>query len=391
MVDGRVEELRSDADFIELIKGQSSKLVFSNSALAGAAVEDLSGNINRVRRIRLQFKGGKERSFVVKHVPAHGRLERYPEIVFPESRLDFEVLWFGLAERLVGASTGVKTPHVLHFDKRKRLMIMEDLMPRCSLGDFLRQQENAAGRLLVKLGQFLGRIHGNFRGPEIINPSAALNRPFVFTLPLVQPEKMRSIWQETESLRTSQECCSWRITLQERIELQEQYLSGPAQQVLPVISKLERAFKQGRRNVLTHGDLHTESVLVLADDRLGVVDAELCDYGCPGFDLGMFCAHLWANRLVSGVKTKEIQREVECFMAGYANEFFDIGQASKEELWDLYESSVAHCGAEILRRLLGAAEFGFALSRDQFEELLEDASRFLLASKEWSEELLKQG
>lgn len=384
------QELKTDAEFVELINGQRSKLGFSASVLVGAAVEDLSGNINRVRRIRLQFKDGSKMSFVIKHVPAEGRLERYPEIVFPDSRLDFEVLWFGLAERLAVSNADVKTPHVHHFDKRKRLMIMEDLEPQCSLGDLLRHKENAAGRLLVRLGRFLGRVHGNFAGPGVINPSAAQNRPFVFTLPLMEADKMRLIWQEAERLR-SREQCSSSVSLKERIELQDRYLKGAAQQVLPLIRNLERTFRESSLNVLTHGDLHTDSVLVLANDGLGVVDAELCDYGCPGFDLGMFCAHLWANRLVCGMKKRESVRELESFMASYTSEFFDTRGASKEELFNLYESSIMHCGAEIVRRLLGAAGFNFALSRVQFEELLQDGTRFLLAAREWSDELLKRG
>lgn len=385
------DELKSDMEFVELIKGQSSKLNIDSLSGVRTEVEDLSGNINRVRRVRLLWPDGRERTFVVKHVPANGRLERYPEIVFPESRLAFEAEWFELAEQL-RSNNAVTTPHVLHFDKDQRVLIMEDLEPQCSLGEFLRQKQNVAGYLLVRLGQFLERVHSGSSGfaSAVANPSAAQNRPFVFTLPLVEPDKMRAIWEGAEKTQSQSELGSSRITLRERIIVQERYLRGPGSQVLPIVAELERTFKQGQRGVLTHGDLHTESVLVLGDERLGVVDAELCDYGCRGFDLGTFCAHLWACRLVAGMNKKDIGRELGHFLAAYANELFEHGNGSLAEAWALYESSIAHCGAELLRRLLGAAGFAFPLTAFQFEELLEDATTFLVKPENHLRSLFEQ-
>lgn len=376
-------ELKSDDEFVGFVKDISLQLNLGDLAGTQTQIADLSGNINRVRRITFERPDGSKRSLVVKHVPANGRLERYPEIVFPESRLEFEVRWFKLAE-LLGSDNVVTTPHLLHFDKEMRVVIMEDLEPECSLGEFLLQKQNAADHLLMHLGQFLRQVHSSSRdvAPSVANPSAAQNRPFVFSLPLLEPEKMRSIWEETENKKPQIEQRSERITLDERIRLQEHYLKGQLQQVLPTVLELERTFNQGHSGVLTHGDLHTESILVLAGERLGVVDAELCDYGCPGFDLGMFCAHLWACRLVAGMDQREVAGELGCFMAAYANDLFESGNSSLEEAWALYESSIAHCGAEILRRLLGAAGFAFPLTVSRFERLLADATTFLIKPKE---------
>ena len=94
------------------------------------------------------------------------------------------------------------------------------------------------------------------------------------------------------------------------------------------------------------------------------------------------CGHLWASRLVAGAQKNEIASELGVFLEAYVKEFFGHGATLSEEISALYESSVLHCGAEILRRLLGAAGFGFQLNVCQFEELLEDATRFLLAPKD---------
>ena len=391
LANGEEYELKTDAEFVQFVKAHSLRLDLEGMPVVGAEVQDLSGNINRVLRVRLKFAGGSSKSFVVKHVPAEGRLERYPAIVFPENRLQFEVQWFELAERL-RSDSGVRTPHVLYLDEEMRLIIMEDLEPLCSLGEFLRQRGNERRGLLIALGQFLGRVHkGSLAAIELANPGAALNRPFVFTMPLVEPDKMCTIWEETEKSETADDAHLLQITLAERIKLQQRYLNESAGLVLTVVTDLEQQFKQGHQNVFTHGDLHAESVLVLADGKLGVVDAELCDYGAPGFDLGMLCGHLWASRLVAGAEENEIARELGLFLGAYVNEFFGHGATLTEEIEALYESSVRHCGAEILRRLLGAAGFGFQLSVCQFEELLADATRFLLAPKDCLNGLKDQG
>ncbi|MBI4533715.1 MAG: aminoglycoside phosphotransferase family protein [Candidatus Melainabacteria bacterium] len=379
--------LQTESEFIGFVTRLSNELGFEGRTVEKAQVEDLSGNINRVRRVKLWFAGGQRQSFVVKHVPEGGRLERYPSIIFPENRLSFEVAWFHLSKQ-IEHEHAVCTPAVLYFSQDQRTVIMEDLAPLCSLGDWLRHNLGSKPEDLLKtLGAFLGQIHqATVDSVAFSNPGAALNRPYVFTLALKEPAQMRAIWEEQVARRASmaEEERNCEIKLMRRIGLQERYLRKSRDSVLPVLIELERTFKQGQWSVLTHGDLHTDSVLVLSDSRLGVVDAELCDHGSPAFDVGMLCAHMWACAVASGLSQDGLVARLVAFFDGYIEEFWSSVQAGPDEKLVVLQSTALHCGAEILRRLLGAAGFSFSLTDAQFEELLETATKLLLCPAEWA-------
>ena len=374
-----IQELESDEDFVDYVR----KHVDVKDDVT-AETENLSGNINRVRRVRFQSIAGNSPSYVVKHVPKGGQLERYPTIIFPDSRLSFEARWLHFCSGS-GQSNIVKAPKIIHFGNGNRTLIMEDLKPCITLGEYC-QTGNELKVVLAELGRFLLDIHRASIGAAIVpsNPTAALNRPYAFSKPIAEPEAMCELWRAKQKDRvTDDRLSSIGISFSEQIELQEGYLRKYARQVLPVLQGLESSFKQCSDLVLTHGDLHTDSILILENNSIAVIDAELCDYGPAGFDLGTLWAHIWAGLVSIDSDREKIFETLAWLVSGYAP-YSSIRQQS-DCAWLLYflESTAQHCGAEILRRLLGAAGFNARLTISQRQYLLEVATRLLLEPRDY--------
>lgn len=375
-----VRELESDEDFVEYVR----KHVGVKDTIT-AEIENLSGNINRVRRVHFHSSAGNSQSYVVKHVPRGGQLERYPTIIFPDNRLSFEAQWLHFCRGKVQTDR-VRTPNIIHFGNGDRTIIMEDLKPRMTLGEYC-QNGPELKIVLQDLGRFLIEIHKASIGAAIVpnNPTAALNRPFVFSKPIAQPEEMCALWRarQKDMLGEEDKLSGAGISLSEQIQLQQRYLRKYAGQVLPILKDLESSFKQCSDPVLTHGDLHTDSILMLENDGIGVIDAELCDYGSAGFDLGTLWAHVWAGLVSADTDREKIFEALAWLLSGYAPHNSIRQQSDCISLLNLLESTAQHCGAEILRRLLGAAGFKTSLSMSQSQYLLEIATRLLIEPKEY--------
>lgn len=370
-----VRELESDEDFVEYVR----EYVGVKDSVA-TELENLSGNINRVRRVHFRSTEGNSQSYVVKHVPRGGHLERYPTIIFPDNRLSFEVQWLHFC-RTTEQTDRVRTPNIIHFGNGNRTIIMEDLKPRMTLGQYC-QKGTELKRVLQDLGRFLIQIHKASIGAGIVpnNPTASLNRPFVFSKPIAQPEEMCAVWRARDKDMLGEE------GLSEQIQLQNGYLRKYAGHVLPILKGLESSFKQCSEPVLTHGDLHTDSILMLENNGIGVIDAELCDYGTAGFDLGTLWAHVWAGLVSADTDREEIFEALVSLLSGYAPHDSIRQQSDCISLLNLLESTARHCGAEILRRLLGAAGFTARLSMSQRQYLLEIATTLLIEPKEYCEQ-----
>lgn len=376
---GVVQELESDEDFVDYVR----KHVGVKDSVT-VDTENLSGNINRVRRVRFHSIAENSQSYVVKHVPRGGQLERYPTIIFPDNRLSFEAQWFSFCKDN-GQSNRVKTPDIIHFGNGNRTLIMEDLEPQMTLGEYC-QKGAELKAVLSELGSFLSRVHKASIGAAIVsnNPTAALNRSFVFSKPIAEPEAMCELWRaKQKDMLADGRLSGIGISFSEQIELQEGYLKKYAGQVLPALQGLETSFKQCSDPVLTHGDLHTDSILLLENNSIAVIDAELCDYGPAGFDLGTLWAHIWAGLVSTDSNREKIFETLAWLVSGYAPHS-SIRQQS-DCVWMLYflESTAQHCGAEILRRLLGAASFNAKLTMSQRQYLLQVATRLLLDPREY--------
>ncbi|UZW57122.1 S-methyl-5-thioribose kinase [Sphingobium sp. JS3065] len=140
---------------------------------------------------------------------------------------------------------------------------------------------------------------------------------------------------------------------------------------------------------LLHGDLHTGSIMVTADDSRAI-DPEFAFYGPIGFDVGMLLANLWMAHFAQagqrpGVEDGWLLAQAEALWAGFAERFeghwrnhapdgeggtlhalarADAGLldaaigAWRAATWS---DSLGFAGVEIIRRILGlahVADFG---------------------------------
>lgn len=365
----KINELIRDDDFTVYVES-----VLSGSKVKQGSLEDLSGNINRVKRLSISLTTG-DTSLIVKHVPEAGRLAGYPTLFFSSDRLDFDYQWLTTAATTLNKENGqgLKIPVIFHYDSLNRTMIMEDL-GRKSLSETLpgfRDATAALVDLLTKAGSELAHIHtrAGALARKTCNKAAADNRPYLFSYHIKEPDLVSSIWQDNVDAG---------IGIDERRELQAAFLRTHQSKVEPILDRLSSNFskKDKRAKVYCHGDLHTGSVILFEENQnrsLAIIDAEFCDQGPPGFDPGVLTAHLMAELLVLGYSKTDTRNILTALPAAYIQSLDDF-PSPKE---DLEQEILLYTGAELLRRLLGPAGFNRTLSREQFEELLERATELL--------------
>ncbi|MCA9803617.1 MAG: phosphotransferase [Cyanobacteria bacterium HKST-UBA02] len=359
-------ELLEDRDFLDYLRKNCS--AFSESE-GKASLEDLGGNINRVRRVAFRTAAGKRTSLIVKHVPRDGHLARYPAIKFCDRRLDREHDWYQWCHQVREPASTVKVPDVIHYDRERRVMVMEDLGAGTAF-DSLLQSTGDKKNVLGNLGSFLGSTHRASLASTVPlakdNEAARQNRRYVFTMHVEEPDTVSRIWHDIYGKHS-------KISLAARIAMKEEYLDKYSGQISPVLEELESTFKTAGKVVYTHGDLHTRSIIVSQSGTIGIIDAELSDYGNSCFDLGIFGAHLWAHSISLGLPQDEVLKDTASFLGPYSRSF-----APGEPDLDLLADFIRHAGAEMLRRLLGPAGFNTDLSREDFSEMLITATDLLL-------------
>ncbi len=365
-----LDELQTDDQFIRFCIKLGEQGILNIPEKATAQVEDISGNINRVRRIRFLNKerGISQQSFILKTLPFKGRLEKYPDIMFPESRLTYECLYYqavqNAAQQLNNESLNPWMPTFLHVettqDSLVRTLVMSDLSPAMSLQDLSIQNASVSDLFFKNLGHQLGLIHGwsyaNRMNNPLENPSALKNRPYVLTQPFSDSDDLFRHWEKSHS-------DSWRC------ELQNLFLAPQKEQLYLKALQLTQDFKSDPFNVLTHGDLHADSLFVQEGHPV-VIDAELCDRGAAWFDTGMVIAHLW---MLSPLSAQPLS--VALFLEGYQQA---LDETKTPVVWsDFLEKTVQLAGFEVIRRILGIANLHY-LNPVQAKKLLTLASHHLL-------------
>ncbi|MGD9683610.1 MAG: phosphotransferase [Candidatus Obscuribacterales bacterium] len=365
-------ELLEDRDFLDYLRRNCNALSESQGK---ASLEDLGGNINRVRRVTYRTATGEKASLIVKHVPRDGQLARYPAIKFCDRRLDREHDWYQWCHQIPGPASTVKVPDIIHYDREKRVMVMEDLGKGTAFDSLLRRTGDKKN-VLGNLGSFLGSAHRASLSSTVPlaedNEAARQNRRYVFTMHVKEPDTVSRIWHDIYGKHR-------KISLASRIALKDEYLDKYSGQISPVLEELENTFKTASRGggkvVYTHGDLHTRSIIVSPVGAIGIIDAELSDYGNSCFDLGIFGAHLWAHSISQGTPRDEVLKDTASFLGPYSRSF-DPGEPVPDR--GFLADFVQHAGAEMLRRLLGPAGFNTDLSRETFSEMLITATDLLL-------------
>ena len=304
-------------------------------------VEEIGdGNLNTVYRV--SDVRHPERSLVLKHAPPYIKILG-PDYPLSTERLTFESRAFDIYNRLVSGTV----PTLYDFDAEAAVIAMEDLRnARVLRDDLIDRTVDTA--IAEQIGRFMGVVHSQTCVDNVGNTTAqhykqqfanttmqSITADYVFTFPF-----------------TEHETNFWTPGLEPNI----QQLKADTD-FLQQVEHLKHIFLTTRQGV-THGDLHTGSVLI-QDGTAKVIDAEFAFYGPVAFDLGLY----WANYLLSYFAhqdTSHVQSALKAAIVQtwqtYTAEFerFDAELKAKT-LQNIFHEAVGFAGLEILRRLIGAA------------------------------------
>ncbi|MBX2860670.1 MAG: phosphotransferase [Vampirovibrio sp.] len=339
-------ELTTDAEFVQFCRNLGEQSLLEIPANTEVTVENISGNINRVRRVIFTDASTQtKQSYIIKTLPAEGRLERYPNIIFPKDRLSYEHQYYQQFASQSNSRLQNWTPQIFYVDPPNvsqkqtilQTLVTADLeqMNARALKTFVSTGAAIPKDFCHTFGYHLGLAHLlNNKTDLFNNPAAAENRPYVLTQPFTESVSLFERWR-------SQPSQQWRCTLQ------QEFLDTYKDQLYPIAQDLLARFKEDPLQVLTHGDLHCESIFIRGSEPT-VIDAELCDTGAAWFDTGMAAAHLW---MLSAVSTERLS--ISEFLAGYEAVLIEAGISIS--LPELRQNTLRLAGFEIIRRIIGTA------------------------------------
>ncbi|MYC77396.1 S-methyl-5-thioribose kinase [Candidatus Poribacteria bacterium] len=308
---------------------------------ADLRIEEIGdGNLNTVYRV--SDAAQPERSVVLKHAPPYIKILG-PEYPLSIARLTYESRALDVYNQLASGNV----PELYDFDAETAVIVMEDLRDAQVL-----RTDLIAGRVDIgvaeQIGRFMGTVHSrtyienldsatvqHYRRQFANTTMQSITADYVFTFPYTEHET--NFWTpglepEVQRLKADTDF------LQQAENLKQVFLTS--------------------QQAVTHGDLHTGSVLV-QNNTAKVIDAEFAFYGPVGFDLGLY----WANYLLSYFShqdTVDVQSALKAAIAKtwhtYTLEFRTVDGTLKEQtLQRIFHEAVGFAGLEMLRRLIGAA------------------------------------
>jgi 5-methylthioribose kinase len=279
-----------------------------------------------------------------------------------------------------------RVPTVYHFDPEMYVNIMEDLRSYHIMREGMVKQR-VYPRFAIQTGQFLARTlvyssdlfleSGEKKAREPLFVNAVLckvTEDLVYTFPFGEHETNRypaPLQKQVASLYADD-------------ELQKQ------------VARCRLAFMT-RRDCLVHGDLHTGSIMVHAEDTK-VMDPEFGFYGPFGFDIGM---------LIANLAIAYVAQEAHAPSAAACAQYRSFLKDTMKELWQacvaelkvlletqakpewrkpvfindfletLEHDAIKHMGCEMIRRTIGMAHV-LELDEIQNEQLLVAVSSQIL-------------
>ena len=298
------------------------------------------GNLNTVYRISDVER--PERSLVLKHAPPYIKILG-PDYPLSVERLTYESRALDVYNQLASGAV----PAQYDFDAEAAVIAMEDLRDASVLRDDL-----IAGVvdtvIAEQVGQFMGSVHSHtfvenldsaatqqYRQQFANTTMQSITADYVFTFPFSEHET--NFWTPG-------------------LESEVQQLKADTD-FLAQTEHLKQIFLTRQQGV-THGDLHTGSVLV-QKGTAKVIDAEFAFYGPVGFDIGLY----WANYFLSYFSHQDaldVQSALKAAIVQtwdtYAAEFKTIDATLKAQtLQNIFHDAIGFAGLETLRRLIGAA------------------------------------
>ena len=298
------------------------------------------GNLNTVYRV--SDATDTECSIVLKHAPPYIKILG-PDYPLSIERLTFEARALELYNRFANGTV----PAQYDFDPEAAVIAMEDLRDAHVLrDDLINGTVNTA--IAEQIGRFMALAHSRTHVNNIDSTIAehykqqfanttmqSITADYVFSFPF-----------------TEHETNFWTPGLEPEI----QQLKADTD-FLEQTEHLKQIFLTAQQGI-THGDLHTGSVLV-QDNIAKVIDAEFAFYGPVGFDLGLF----WANYLLAYFAHQDNPRVQSALKTAirqtwqtYTTEFqmTDI-QLKAQTLENIFHEAIGFAGLEMLRRIIGAA------------------------------------
>ena len=298
------------------------------------------GNLNTVYRVSDAER--PERSLVLKHAPPYIKILG-PDYPLSTERLTYESRALGVYNQLASGTV----PAQYDFDAEVAVIAMEDLRDARVLRDDL-----IAGvvdtAIAEQIGRFMSVVHSHTHVENLDSATTqdyrrqfanmtmqSITADYVFTFPFAEHET--NFW--TPGLEPDVQ----------RLKADTDFLVQ-AKHLKQIFLTMQQA--------VTHGDLHTGSVLV-QDHTAKVIDAEFAFYGPVGFDIGLY----WANYFLSYFShqdTLDVQSALKTAIVQtwdtYAAEFRVADDTLKERtLQNIFHDAVGFAGLEMLRRLIGAA------------------------------------
>ena len=298
------------------------------------------GNLNIVYRV--SDAANPARSLVLKHAPPYIKILG-PDYPLSTKRLTFESRALDVYNRLANGTVPVQ----YDFDVDAAVIAMEDLRDARVLRDML-ILGTVDTTIAEQIGRFMGIVHSQTYINNIGDATAqhykqqfanttmqAITADYVFTFPFTEHET--NFW--TPELEPDVQ----------RLKADTNFLRQ--------VAYLKRIFLTAQQGV-THGDLHTGSVLVQGNTAK-VIDAEFAFYGPVGFDLGLY----WANYFLSYFSHQDtlsvqavLKTAVRQVWDTYTTEFTMVDTELKARvLANIFQEAIGFAGLEMLRRLIGAA------------------------------------
>lgn len=269
-------------------------------------------------------------------------------------------------------------PAILHFDEVQALIVMEFLSPHIILRRALieGQQLPNIGR---DLGHFLARTL--FRGSDF--SMSAKDRKADLALFADNVE----LCDITENLVFSDPYFEARLNQHTSPQLDSIVAELRADRDMKVAAQRMKHLFAANAETLLHGDLHTGSVMVTAEETR-VIDPEFAFYGPIAFDVGTLLANFWMNYLSQTGHEEAGNRDgTRAYLLGVIAEIWATFAAEFSRLWhterkgmlydrrvfedrgdimgaeqgldlvlhDVFVDALGFAGVEIHRRILGLA------------------------------------
>jgi 5-methylthioribose kinase len=300
------------------------------------------GNINYIYLAK-----SKDRKILIKKALDYARIDpvAFP---LPMERLYYEHKAYALYQKICPE----RIPEIYFYDKRHGILAMQYLTPHIVLRTGLLKGKKYP--LLAKhLGTFLAR---------------SLYLTSQYHLPEKELKKNRAVFEKNEAMRAIIESLNFtepfygssknRWTSPELddlvVEIQEN------QDIKQKVELLKAKFLT-QPEALSHGDLHTGSILVTQTDTR-VFDTEFASYAPISFDIGMLLANFSMASIASSAHGTDM-----FYLSSLAPSTWNSFEKTFRQLWKNQESSADEklkeiwndtlqlMGVEIIRRTIGIA------------------------------------